>query len=267
MTRTIFSMMLLFCAIAFVQGQDRSLFVKKEYIGFQGDTLRYRLLYPEKQKENKSYPLILFLHGSGESGSNNESQLANGGNMFLDSFNREKYPAFVFVPQCPRRQSWARMPRVRLGNFTEGTITTEGDPTPVFQLVMEVLNKITVQEKVDISRIYVMGLSLGGFGTYDALARFPDKFAAAVPICGGGNPNVVDRYAKNVAIWIFHGDADPAVSCQYSREMYKALKNAGANVKYTEYPGVKHQSWEVAFADPELFKWMFAQKKPKSVKK
>jgi predicted peptidase len=114
---------------------------------------------------------------------------------------------------------------------------------------------------VDTNRRYVGGLSMGGFATYDILWRKPHVFAAAFPICGGGNPDQVNLYATNFPIWIFHGSIDPVVPVANSRLMYKTLRAAGADVKYTEYPGVKHDSWKKAFAEPNLLPWLFAQRK------
>jgi len=111
---------------------------------------------------------------------------------------------------------------------------------------------------IDSKRLYITGLSMGGYGTWDALSRWPEKFAAAVPICGGGDPAYARRM-KDVPIWAFHGDEDKAVKVQRSREMIEALKAAGATPKYTEYAGVGHDSWTRTYSDPALFKWLFAQ--------
>jgi predicted peptidase len=254
--------LLFFAVLSFSisNGQDRSLFEKRIFVNEKGDTLRYRFLYPEKSVKKKSYPLVLYLHGSGSIGTDNEAQLNIFGDKFLNPINRKKFPAYAMFPQCSGRPTWSKVPG-GISKFTEGNIRTENEPSSVLQLVIDVMDKIINEENVDISRIYIMGPSLGGFGTFDALAHFPEKFAAAVPVCGGGDASVVNRYARNTALWIFHGDADPTVSNLYSREMYEALKKAGAKVKYTEYPGVKHNSWVNAFEEKDLFKWMFRQRK------
>jgi predicted peptidase len=111
---------------------------------------------------------------------------------------------------------------------------------------------------VNDNRVYITGLSMGGYGTWDALARRPNFFAAALPICGGGDPKTVARFV-NVPIWCFHGDKDEAVRVQRSREMIEALKNAGGEPKYTEYAGVGHNSWTQTYANPAVFEWLFTQ--------
>ena len=113
---------------------------------------------------------------------------------------------------------------------------------------------------IDPQRIYLTGLSMGGYGTWDLLARKPDLFAAGVPVCGGGDESTAEQIA-NIPIWVFHGDLDSAVPVSRSRTMVEALKKAGGHPKYSEYPGVEHNSWDKAYADPELMKWLFAQKR------
>ena len=242
--------------------QDKDLFLKKKYV--QGnDTLLYRILYPVNYKENKKYPLILFLHGAGERGNDNEAQLTWGANLFLDSANRNKFPAFVIFPQCPKDSSWAAIMRGAnrsdsLGGFSFPARETATKP---MQLVMDLVNGLVIARKIDRKKLYVGGLSMGGFGTYDILWRMPKFFAAAFPICGGGNPDKVTIYAKNYPIWVFHGGSDPVVPVGNSHLMVRVLKEAGAKVKYSEYPGVGHDSWKNAFAEPDLLPWIFSNKK------
>jgi len=128
-------------------------------------------------------------------------------------------------------------------------------------MVMNFIDTLVKAGNVDSRRIYVGGLSMGGFGTFEILWRRPQLFAAAFPICGGGNPVGVNLYGKKFPIWVFHGAADDVVPVANSRIMVDALKTAGAKVKYTEYPGVKHDSWKNAFAEPELLPWLFAKKR------
>jgi predicted peptidase len=113
---------------------------------------------------------------------------------------------------------------------------------------------------VDRNRIYITGLSMGGYGTWDAIARYPGFFAAAAPICGGGDPKTVDKF-KSLPIWCFHGAKDPVVKVIRSREMIEALQKVGSNAKYTEYPEAQHDSWTQTYSNPELFDWMFAQRR------
>ena len=124
---------------------------------------------------------------------------------------------------------------------------------------MQMIAKMQKELPIDPKRLYVMGLSMGGYGTWDALQRYPEKFAAAVPICGGGDETAADRI--KAPVWAFHGDADGAVPVQRSRNMIEAIRKAGGKPKYTEYPGVGHNSWSAAFKDPELLKWLFSHHK------
>ena len=128
---------------------------------------------------------------------------------------------------------------------------------------MELMNNMVKEGMAKTRQIYVGGLSMGGFGTFEILWRKPHFFAAAFPICGGGNPGKVEVYARKFPIWVFHGGSDPVVPVANSHLMVNALKAAGADVKYTEYPGVGHDSWKNAFAEPELLPWLFAQTKKK----
>jgi predicted peptidase len=244
-----------------LKAQNLSTYEKKQFIQGQ-DTLRYRLLYPINYDEAKKYPLVLFLHGSGERGNDNQAQLKWGGALFLDSSNRVAFPAIVIFPQCPINESWARFSfngrKDSLGGFG---FPTDQPPTTPQLLVMQLVKKMVEENKVDEKRVYVGGLSFGGFGTYDLLWRMPHFFAAAFPICGAGNPDKPAEYAKNFPVWIFHGGSDPIVPVGNAHLMFNALQAAGANVKFSEYPGVGHDSWKNAFAEPGLLPWLFDQKK------
>jgi predicted peptidase len=238
--------------------QDRSLYEKKEFI--QGnDTLRYRVLYPLDYHKGKKYPVVLFLHGSGERGNDNESQLSWGADLFLDSMNRQNYPAIVVFPQCPLSSSWVSHTKTidSLGFNTMASV----QPTTPLLMVMELMREMVQAGEATDKRIYVGGLSMGGFGTYDILWRMPHFFAAAFPICGGGSPDKPAQYAKKFPIWIFHGGADPVVPVANSHLMLQVFKDAGADVKYSEYAGVGHDSWKNAFAEPGLLPWLFDQKR------
>jgi predicted peptidase len=244
-----------------VNAQGRALYEKKPLIR-GNDTLLYRILYPVNYKKGKKYPLVLFMHGSGERGKDNEAQLNWGADLFLDSANRHNFPAIIIFPQCPLSSSWAKVERKNtkdsLGGFS---FPASPDPTPPMALVIDLMNQMIKDGSANPKRMYVGGLSMGGFGTYDILWRMPRFFAAAFPICGGGNPEKVGLYAKKYPIWVFHGGSDPIVPPGNSHLMVNALKKAGAKVRYSEYPGVGHDSWKNAFAEPELLPWLFSQKK------
>ncbi len=256
MKKLILLLSVLLFSLEFVAAQDE--YERSVFVSSSGDSLNYRLLEPEVMQAGEKYPLVLFLHGAGERGNDNEKQLTHGGQMFLNPVNREKYPAFVLFPQCPESGYWA------YENCPQSFIPTQmpvGKEMPsVFQAVKELLDMYLANPQVDKSRVYIMGLSMGAMGTYDMVSRFPDIFAAAVPICGTVNPTRLSA-ARNVAFRIFHGDADDVVPVAGSRQAYKALKAAGASVEYIEFPGCNHGSWNPAFNYPDFMKWLFTQKK------
>jgi predicted peptidase len=250
------------CFAARLLGQDLSLYEKQLFVS-NDDTLRCRILTPVNYKEGVKYPLVVVLHGSGERGDNNENQLIWGGSLFVDSLNRAKFPAIVVFPQCPADQRWAPGKRVDTKGDTLGGLRVYSDsaiqkPT---QLVLDFIDKLVAAGRVDTKRIYVGGLSMGGMGTFDILSRRPDLFAAAFPICGAGDPNAVKKYRKGLMLWVFHGGADPVVWPSNSRLMVDVLQKNKFKVRYTEYPGVGHDSWKNAFAEKDLLPWLFAQRK------
>jgi len=242
--------------------QDLSAFQKKLYI-INKDTLRYRILYPLHYKSHKKYPVITFLHGSGERGNDNESQLIHGGALFLNDTLRKKFKAIVIFPQLPKDSLWEdhRRTHVPGGNSYDFTYSTQ--PTIPSLLVKLLLNSLVDNKIGDARYMYIGGLSLGGMGTFDMVERYPDFFAAAFPICGGGDTSKAKAFAGKTALWIFHGDADQSVNVKYSRDYYAALNNLHADVRYTEYPGVGHNSWDNAFAEKNLLPWLFSKKKTK----
>jgi len=219
------------------------------WITSHNDTLYYRELLPENYTPQKKYPLVLFLHGAGEKGSDNSAQLIHGSKMFTNPVHREKYPAIVLFPQCSKNSWWDYEKR------------SDGRGARLWA-VKELLDSYLVKETVDTDRIYIMGLSMGGFGTFDLVCRFPDIFAAAIPICGGIFP--IERLkatAGKVKIRIYHGDNDDVVPVENSRKAYRALKEYGADVEYFEFVGCNHVSWTPAFNQPDFLAWLFEQKK------
>lgn len=222
------------------------------------DSLPYQLLKPLHYLAEKSYPLVIFLHGAGERGSDNELQMTHGSSLFLDAKNREKYPSFVVFPQCPEDEFWANL---QFG-YEEGKGITnltwkEGFAAPM-QQVLNLMQSLQQTYKIDQDRIYLMGLSMGGLGTFDLLQKQPETFAAGVPICAGADPQHFANLVE-VPLWVFHGTEDDIVPVGLSREVVNFLKSEGGNVKYTEYRDVKHNSWDNAFAEKPLLKWLFKQ--------
>ncbi|RXK47520.1 carboxylesterase family protein [Aquirufa rosea] len=235
---------------------------EKKVLEFGPDqSLPYQIMYPENMVKGKKYPVLLFLHGAGERGNDNEKQLTHGSKLFVDPAFQAKYQAIVIFPQCPANSYWSTVKIDR--NTKPTTFVFEYPKEPNWPLAAAVsLVKTLVKEKVaDKKRLYIMGLSMGGMGTFEAISRNPKLFAVAAPICGGADLHFVKKYAKKLPLWVFHGDVDAVVPVKHSREAVAALKEAGAQPIYTEYPGVNHNSWDNAFKEPELLPWIFSHKK------
>ena len=235
--------------------QSSSKFSYNKFGNAQGDTLNYRLLFPDSDTLRR-YPLVIFLHGSGERGSDNEAQLKWGVMNFATDQNMIQHPAIVIAPQCPEKVSWSNFTRGK----TSSDIRLQPTPTKPMELLIALIHQLTKTMRIDSNRIYITGLSMGGFGTFDAIERYPNLFAAAVPVCGGGDISKAASIA-HVPIWIFHGAEDPAVNPAYSVDMLKALNEAGAHPGFTEYPEVGHFSWLGAYSDPLMMEWLFRQHK------
>ncbi len=246
-------------SILLAHAQKHETYEKKLFVNGK-DTLRYRIQYPEKYKKRKAYPLVVFLHGSGERGRDNEAQLTHGGKLFAQADIRKHFPAIVIFPQCPSDSAWSRFRRV--GNTGERQFLPDETPPVSQQLVKQLIDNMVTLRQVDERRLYIGGLSLGGFGTYDLITRYPDYFAAAFPICGAANVPLFLERATQVPMWIFHGALDNSVSPKEDRELFKAMMTRGAKkVMYTEYPQAGHNSWDSAFAEPKLLPWLFSNKK------
>lgn len=219
-----------------------------------GATMPYLLLKPRDYDPQKHYPLVLFYHGAGERGADNHVQWRNGVEIFQKAENREKFPCFVIAPQCPAGKQWVNVP------WGDDSEIQPAEPSRQLKLSLAILKSVEHEFSIDANRLYVAGLSMGGFATWDVITRYPDLFAAAVPVCGGGDEKQAAKI-KDLPIWAFHGSADTTVKTIRSRNMIAAIKEAGGNPKYTEYPGVGHGSWVPAFKEPQLLTWMFEQKK------
>jgi predicted peptidase len=216
--------------------------------------LPYRLLKPEAYDPQKKYPLVVFLHGAGERGDDNKLQLKHVLPIFATKESREKYPCFVLAPQCPAEQKWSEV------DWGAKSSEQPKQPSAPMTLTLKAIAALEKEFSIDPARLYIIGLSMGGYGTWDVIVRHPEMFAAAVPICGGGDETKADAIAK-LPIWVFHGAKDPAVSVERSRNMVAALKKAGGSPKYTEYPDAGHDSWVPASKDPDLLPWLFSQKR------
>jgi predicted peptidase len=226
----------------------------KTFGAADGTEVLYQFAAPAKIEEGKTYPLVLFLHGSGERGSDNKAQLNHGVKAILENADKLGQPVFLIAPQCPLDKTWAPY-RIDPGSPADGTLAN-----PLLDAVLALVGETASKQAVDRKRIYITGLSMGGFGTWAAIASKPDVFAAAIPICGSGDPRTAGRF-KDMPIRIFHGDADNVVPPAGSQLMFDALKEAGSDAKLTLYPGVGHNSWTRTYADEDVIRWLFAQTK------
>lgn len=232
----------------------QTLFESKTYEDANGRRLLYRMMRPETVEAGKKYPLVLLLHGAGERGDDNVKQLVHGAKEFAKPENRTKYPCFLIVPQCPDGRKWVEVDWTLKSHTMPEKI---GDP---LRLAVELVEKLAAELPVDRDRLYITGLSMGGFGTWDAIQRRPELFAAAMPVCGGGDTAEAAKL-KNLPIWAFHGDADTLVWPVRTTAMIEAIRSVGGTPKMTIYPAVSHDSWNPAYADPAAMEWLFAQKK------
>jgi predicted peptidase len=242
-----------------IHAQDLSLYQKKLYI-MGSDTMPYRLLLPDNYDATKKYPVIFFLHGAGERGNDNEKQLVHGAKLFLKDDVRKNFPAIIVFPQCAANSFWSNVDIKMVNGKRTFSFQEAGEPTIAMKLAQELLMNIMKTYPVVKKQVYVGGLSMGGMGTFEIVRRNPKLFAAAIPICGGGNATTASAL-KKTKWWIFHGGKDDVVPPKLSEDMVNALKEVKASVKFTLYPNANHNSWDSAFAEPDLLSWLFAQKK------
>ena len=232
-----------------------SQYQKKLYIHVR-DTLPYRILLPLHYDKTKKYPLLIFLHGSGERGNDNEAQLSHGGSLFLEDSLRESFQAIIVFPQCPANGFWSNV-KITTDTSRHFTFIPDGEPTPSMKLLLGLLEQLQHTYKIDKHSIYAGGLSMGGMGTFELVRRRPTIFAAAFSICGGADTTTAPEI-KYTAWWLFHGLKDNVVDPQFSIEMNQALKKAGADVQLTLYPNDNHNSWDDALAERNLLPWLFS---------
>ncbi len=202
-------------------------------------SLEYLLFTPEA-KEGTKLPMIVFLHGAGERGDRVERVAIHGPPKIVKT--KKDFPFIVLSPLCARGQWWKS------------------------EVLVKLIDEIISRHPVDRDRVYLTGLSMGGYGSWDLATKFPDRFAAVAPICGGGKPETVASI-KHLPVWVFHGAKDSVVPLKRSQGMVDALKKIGGNVRFTVYPDANHDSWTKSYDNPELYEWFLKhrrkpQKKP-----
>jgi Predicted peptidase len=216
----------------------------------------YRIYIPSGY-ENNRYPVVLYLHSAGERGNDNGIQISGGAPyyLFANGFIINN-PAIIIAPQCPADKQWVDT------NWTYGDYSTdEVEETVYLRMTYELLNKTIADYNADISRIYITGISMGGYGTWDMVTRHPDMFAAAVPICGAGDSGKAE-VIKDIPIWAFHGDIDPVVPVSGVKKIMEAcMKIDSNNFNLTIYENTYHDAWTPTYRNEDVFKWMFRQVK------
>ncbi|MCQ2177960.1 MAG: dienelactone hydrolase family protein [Bacteroidales bacterium] len=226
-------------------------YTDRSYSSPNGLSIPYKVLFPKDFDRSESYPLLLFLHGAGERGSDNQAQTVHGGRLLAT--DKQLRDVIVIVPQCPESDYWAPTEN---GDFKPENFPENAEMMPSLAAVKELLEGYIATGLVKTDRIYCTGLSMGGMGTLDFALRFPDFFAAVQPVCGGVNIERCRQYKGRTAFRFFHGEDDPVVDCSCSLRADEALRQAGAESSVTTYPGVKHGSWYNAFEEEDFIGWL-----------
>ncbi|RZL20352.1 MAG: phospholipase [Pedobacter sp.] len=221
----------------------------------------YRVLFPENFDPKVQYPILFFLHGAGERGNDNSSQLTHGGKLFLQNNLRKQFPAIVVFPQCDKDSFWANVDiKSNPDGKREFNFLTGGKPTKSMHALLGMIDNFLEKPFVDRKRVYVAGLSMGGMGTFELLRRKRKTFAAAFAICGGDHIANVQKY-KKTPLWIFHGEKDDIVPVGLSTALADQLTVLKTTPKVTLYPNDNHNSWDSAFRESQLLPWLFSNHK------
>lgn len=238
-------------------GESEAVMGFEEKVGTVGEeSFRFRLLAPPEANPTKSYHLVVFLHGAGERGTDNRAQLTHFGDRMATEAYRERYPSYVLAVQCARDHKWVEVPWGEI----ESTPFNE-EPAIHMRRATAAIQQTVKSEPIDRERIYLTGLSMGGYGTFDLATRHADWFAGALAVCGGGDTASAHRMI-DLPLSVWHGDADRAVPVERSRRMISALQALGDSPDYRELPGIGHGSWNQAYGEDGALDWLFAQRRP-----
>lgn len=229
------------------------------YTNEKGEKMPYRLFLPPNYDPKKKYPLLLSFHGAGSRGNDNLKQLRPWVAGWMDLEIQKKYPCIILMPQCPVKQRWVDV------SWNTGSYRFNEVPlSKPMKLAKEILDKVIRQNRVDRNRIYVMGVSMGGYGAWNFVMNFPEMTAAVIPVCGAADPAMAKKIS-DIPIWGFHGDHDATVPLSGSRDMFESLYNQNKNkARLTIYKNVGHNSYEFAWKETQLIDWVFSQKKTKT---
>lgn len=260
-------------------GKPPDNYITRTYTSTAGLQMTYYLYVPANYNPSQAYPLVLLLHGGGERATAGKTATQNREVIMRQAYVQvwgpgypangkygpnvqQHWPSFIVVPQVVNPNQWVAVPA------QHGSYTLAAQPTPPLQAAMEIVNAVQQQYHIDVHRRYITGLSMGGYGTWDAIERWPNYFAAAAPLAGAGDPSLAGRLV-HLPIWDFHGTQDNVVPVSGSREMISAIKAAGGNPRYTEFPQSSHEIWDKVYATmngptpvPDFFSWFFSQRNP-----
>jgi len=241
----------IFILISFRLSAQKGETVLGQFVSPSGDSLPYQLHFSSAIDTTKKYPLIIWLHGKGERGVDNEKQIHWIKNWLFDSLELSNYKSFVLSPQCSKTEVWSNYDKTAEA-IKYDTITPEIQKT-----LINLIDEVVVNYPIDSNRIYMMGISMGGFGVFDLITRYPDRFAAAIPVCGGADPNKTESLLKT-PIWAFHGEVDEIVDKRHTLVPMEKIKDEQHLL--TIYKGTNHNAWIKAFKEKDLLRWMFQQK-------
>lgn len=250
------AILLFFHYTASAQEDNISRFFSGDTLFYQNDTLPYLIYNGDLEADTADLPLVIFLHGAGERGYDNQRQLIHCTRFFMTDSIRSKYAFRMLVPQCGKAYRWVET------DWTLSSHQMPEIPSSPMNALLHLIDSLIDNCHIDTTRIYILGISMGGFGVWDILQRRPELFAAAVPMCGGGDDAIAERLI-DIPIRIFHGSKDKLVIPQRSINMFNHIRAAGGQkAELTLYPDLGHACWNRPFENGEVIQWLFQQKKP-----